>query len=38
MADRGEGIAAMDGGQVMGRISCMVERLGMEVVNGKLNK
>ena len=28
MAERGEGIVAKDGGQVMGSIGCMVERPG----------
>ena len=39
MAARGDGMVAKDCGQVMGRISPIVERwAGMKVVGGKLNK
>ena len=39
MAGRGDGMVAKDCGQVMGRISPVVERWAeMKVVGGKLNK
>ena len=34
MAERGEGIVAKDGGYVMGRIGCMIERQGWKWCKG----